>query len=70
MDRRSWYMPKESADAQAAAPEDLHWSTRQSKHALMVTLVDAALAYMDEIQERGSSRTFRTPCDIGTSTAR
>ncbi|MDX2733562.1 hypothetical protein [Streptomyces sp. PA03-2a] len=52
MDRRSWYMPKESADALAAALEDLHWSTRRPKHVIMAALVDVALEHLDEVRQR------------------
>ncbi|MFJ2477756.1 hypothetical protein ACIOWI_33085 [Streptomyces sp. NPDC087659] len=52
MDRRSWYMPKESAEALAAALEDLHWSTRQPKHVLLAAVVDTALAHVDEVRQR------------------
>lgn len=52
MDRRSWYMPKESADALAAALEDLHWSTRKPKHAIMAVLVAVALEHLDDVRQR------------------
>ncbi|MGW1917727.1 hypothetical protein ACWCQS_45560 [Streptomyces sp. NPDC002076] len=54
MDRRSWYMPKESADALAAALEDLHWSTRQPKHVIMAALVSVALGHLDEVRRQVS----------------
>ncbi|MFE2090682.1 hypothetical protein [Streptomyces sp. NPDC059460] len=52
MDRRSWYMPKESAAALAAALEELHWSTRQPKHVLLAALVDVALEHVAEVRRR------------------
>lgn len=54
MDRRSWYMPKESADALAAALEELHWSTRQPKHVIMAALVSVALDHLDEVRRQVS----------------
>lgn len=52
MDRRSWYMPKETADALAAALEELHWSTRQPKHVIMAALVTAALEQLPAVEQR------------------
>lgn len=52
MDRRSWYMPKESADALGVVLEDLHWATRQPKHVILAALVDVALAHVDEVRGR------------------
>ena len=52
MDRRSWYMPKETADALAAALEELHWSTRQPKHVIMAALVSVALEQLPAVEER------------------
>jgi hypothetical protein len=52
MDRRSWYMPKESADALAAALEELHFSTRQPKHAIMAALVAVALEQLPAVEKR------------------
>ncbi|MGW0631288.1 hypothetical protein, partial [Streptomyces sp. NPDC002758] len=43
---------KESADALAAALEDLHWSTRQPKHVLLAAVVDVALGHVDEVRRR------------------
>ncbi|MFF5030365.1 hypothetical protein ACFY2J_40060 [Streptomyces collinus] len=54
MDRRSWYMPKESADALAAALEEVHWATRQPKHVIMAALVSVALDHLDEVRHRVS----------------
>jgi hypothetical protein len=52
MDRRSWYMPKESADALAAALEELHFATRQPKHAIMAALVAVALEHLPAVEQR------------------
>ncbi|HEX5568302.1 MAG TPA: hypothetical protein VFY14_15490 [Streptomyces sp.] len=52
MDRRSWYMPKESADALAAAVDDLHFATRQPKHVILAALVSVALDRVDEVRAR------------------
>lgn len=52
MDRRSWYMPKASADALAAAVEDLHFATRQPKHAVLAAIVEVALAHREDVLMR------------------
>ncbi|MFF8577060.1 hypothetical protein ACF06L_38140 [Streptomyces sp. NPDC015408] len=52
MDRRSWYMPKESADALAAAVEELHFATRQPKHVIMAALVSVALEQLPAVEQR------------------
>lgn len=52
MDRRSWYMPKASADALAATVDDLHFATRKPKHEILAALVDIALAARADIQAR------------------
>lgn len=52
MDRRSWYMPKVSADALADAVEDLHYDTRQPKHEVLRVLVEIALEHRAEIRSR------------------
>lgn len=52
MDRRSWYMPKESADALAAAVDDLHYATRQPKHAVLAALVSVALEHLEDVRRR------------------
>ena len=57
MDRRSWYMPKASADALAAAVDDLYFATRKPKHAILAALVDAALAARSDVQARLESGT-------------
>jgi hypothetical protein len=52
MDRRSWYMPRESADALAAAVEELHHVTRKPKHAVMAALVAVALDHLPDVEQR------------------
>jgi len=52
MDRRSWYMPKESADALASALEEIHFTTRRPKHVILAALVAVALEQLDDVRER------------------
>ncbi|WP_163549148.1 hypothetical protein [Candidatus Frankia nodulisporulans] len=52
MDRRSWYMPRASAAALAAAVEDLHYATRQPKHAVLAALLAVALEHQDDARRR------------------
>ncbi|MBP5918808.1 hypothetical protein F3K34_44330 [Streptomyces sp. LBUM 1486] len=52
MDRRSWYMARASADALAAAVEDLHYETRNPKHVVLSELVAVALEHREEVAER------------------
>ncbi len=52
MDRRSWYMPKTAADALAAAVDDLHYATRQPKHAVLAALLAVALEHQDDACQR------------------
>ena len=52
MNRRSWYMPKESADALAAALEEMHYATRQPKHVIMAALVAVALEQLPAVEQR------------------
>lgn len=52
MDRRSWYMPKSTADALADAVEDLHFGTRRPKHEVLRALVEVALEHRGEAQSR------------------
>jgi hypothetical protein len=56
MDRRSWYMPKASADLLARAVEELYFATRKPKHEILAALVDAALAEYPAVQARLSSK--------------
>ncbi|MFD9583049.1 hypothetical protein ACFWBZ_36245 [Streptomyces griseus] len=49
MDRRSWYMPKRAADDLARAVAELHYDTRQPKHAVLAELVAAALLHLPEV---------------------
>jgi hypothetical protein len=55
MDRRSWYMPKASADALSAAVENLYFATRRPKHEILAALVDAALSEYPAVQDRLTS---------------
>jgi hypothetical protein len=50
MDRRSWYMPKDTADTLAAAIEELHYTERLPKHVVMAALVSVALDHLDDIR--------------------
>ncbi len=43
MDRRSWYMPKATAERLAEAVEELHFKTRQPKHVILAALIGVAL---------------------------
>ncbi len=52
MDRRSWYMPKASADALAALVEELHWETRQPKQAVLAALVEVAVQHRDQVAKK------------------
>ncbi len=61
MDRRSWYMPKASADALAAAVDDLYFATRKPKHEIIAALIDAALAARADVQTRLTSERKPTP---------
>lgn len=56
MDRRSWYMPKVSADALADAVDELHYATRQPKHVVLAALVSVALRHVDEAQQHIEQR--------------
>jgi hypothetical protein len=48
MDRRSWYMPKASADTLAATIDELHWATHRPKHEILAALVEVAAAHKDD----------------------
>lgn len=52
MDRRSWYMAKQTADALAAVVEDLHYTTRQPKHVVLSAVVSVALEHQAEVERR------------------
>ncbi|RIH58440.1 hypothetical protein D3C59_33435 [Streptomyces sp. SHP22-7] len=52
MDRRSWYMPRASADSLAEVVEDLHYDTRQPKHEVLRALVEVALEHRAEARAR------------------
>lgn len=49
MDRRSWYMPKTSADALAELVEGLFWETKQPKHAVLAALVEELVKHRAEV---------------------
>lgn len=50
--RRSWYMPRASADALAAAIEDLHFATRRPKQEVIAALIAVALEHQEEARQR------------------
>lgn len=52
MDRRSWYMPRATADALAEVVEDLHFDTRRPKHEVLRALVEVALEHRGEARAR------------------
>ncbi|MFD8534320.1 hypothetical protein ACFV0L_43620 [Streptosporangium canum] len=52
MDRRSWYMPAESAAALAQLVDDLHFGTRRPKHEVLTAIVAVAGAHRAEIEKR------------------
>ncbi|MFS1305184.1 hypothetical protein [Streptosporangium longisporum] len=52
MDRRSWYMPVESAAALAQLVDDLHYTTRRPKHEVLAAIIDGALARRAETQKK------------------
>lgn len=52
MDRRSWYMPKASADALAALVDELHWETRQPKQAVLAALIEVAVQHRDQVAKK------------------
>ncbi|SBW27294.1 hypothetical protein [Protofrankia symbiont of Coriaria ruscifolia] len=63
MDRRSWYMRKDTADALAAVVDDIHFATRASKHVVLSVLIDIAterhaeaLARVQAIQGQSDSK--------------
>lgn len=52
MDRRSWYMPRKSAQALADAVDDLHHDVRCAKHLVLAELVTVALEHLPEVAVR------------------
>lgn len=56
MDRRSWYMPKDSADALAELVDDLHFATRTPKHEILQAIVREVLARRAAIEKRLKGR--------------
>jgi hypothetical protein len=64
MDRRSWYMPKASADQLANAVEELHFTTRQPKHVVLAALVATAVEHLEAARTRletGGSKNGTSP---------
>ncbi|MEU5524861.1 hypothetical protein ABZ759_30430 [Streptomyces sp. NPDC047860] len=59
-------MPKESADALAAALEELHWSTRQPEHVIMAALVAVALEQLPAVEQqiKGNYLSFSAWCRV------
>jgi hypothetical protein len=51
MTRRSWYTDTETADAFAAAVDDIHHSTRAPKHEVVSALLRAAVDQADQVQD-------------------
>lgn len=51
MDRRSWYMPKATAERLAEAVEELHFTTRQPKHVVLAALIGVALERIPEVEK-------------------
>ncbi|MFC7819517.1 hypothetical protein M6G08_25345 [Streptomyces sp. M92] len=54
MDLRPSCMTKKSADALAAALEELYLPTRQPKHVVLAALVDVALEHLPAVEQRVS----------------
>jgi hypothetical protein len=52
MDRRSWYMPRSSADALTNAIADVHWKVRRPKHEVLAAVIEVALAHLDEVETK------------------
>lgn len=52
MQRRSWYIDAETADALAAAVDDLHYATRRPKHEVLAAAVQVALEHRSDIEAR------------------
>ncbi|MCH8614445.1 hypothetical protein [Arsenicicoccus dermatophilus] len=51
MVRRSWYLPAGAADELAAAVDELHWQTRRPKHEVLVAVLHAGLAHLDQARD-------------------
>jgi hypothetical protein len=52
MQHRSWYLAADVAERLAAAVDDLHFTTRKPKHAVLSAAVAVALKHRDEIEAR------------------
>lgn len=49
MVRRSWYLPEETANSLAELVDELHFETRQPKHAVLDALLQAAIAQREPV---------------------
>jgi predicted transcriptional regulator len=56
MTRRSYYLPKEAADALAEALDDLHYATRRPKHAVLAEMLAVALEHRADVEARLARR--------------
>lgn len=52
MQRRSWYLPAETADRLAAVVNDIHYRTRRPKHEVLSAVAAVALDHQPEILDR------------------
>lgn len=52
MQRRSWYLDRDSADALATVVDELHFATRRPKHEVLAAAVAIALEHRDDIEAR------------------
>lgn len=49
MARRSWYLSEAVADELSEAVDEIHYSTRQPKHAVLDALIRAGLEHRDDV---------------------
>ncbi len=56
MKRRSYYLPKATADALAEAIDDLHYATRRPKHEVLAEVLAVALEHRADIEARLARR--------------
>jgi hypothetical protein len=52
MVRRSWYLPRSTADALMTAVDDLHHETRRPKHEVLAVLLGLAIEELDQARNR------------------
>lgn len=52
MDRRSWYMPKAVAEALSDEIDELHFTTRRPKWAVLMAIIAVAMDHKDEISAK------------------